>query len=117
MRNSVMSLTGSLPHSFIHDPHPAALTITASTLARSIASIALRSNFLASLSRPACADNAPQQPRSGGTTTSQPSADSTRIVASLTDGKYTRCTQPASNATRARGGPFAGVNDGNLAVR
>ncbi|MBW8802887.1 MAG: hypothetical protein JF587_03340 [Catenulisporales bacterium] len=61
-----------------------------------------------SSSRPACSDSAPQQPWSG-TSTSQPSARSTRTVAALTSPKNTRCTHPVISATVLRRAPAAGL--------
>ena len=49
-------------------------------------------------------------------TTSQPSAASTRAVASFTPGKNTCCTQPVSMPTTARRGPCAGTRAGQRAV-
>ncbi len=91
------------------EPQPAELTTTASTRASSNAAIVCRANPAASAARPLCSDSAPQQPCLRGTTTSQPSAASTRTVASFTPGKNTCCTQPVSRPTTARRGPCAGI--------
>jgi hypothetical protein len=89
-------------YSFIDEPQPAAFTTTCSTPARSKVSMSRRAKPCASASRPLCTLSAPQQPCAGGTTTSQPSAASTRIVAAFTSGKNARCTQPVSTPTTAR---------------
>ena len=70
----------------------------------------------ASSSRPAWTESAPQQPCPRGTTTSYPSAESTRSVASFTPGKKTRCTQPPTSATRPRLVPAARAPAGRLEV-
>ena len=49
-----------------------------------------------------------------GTITSTPLRASTSIVAVLMSGSSTCCAQPASNATRARRSPRAGVTAGQL---
>ena len=51
-------------------------------------------------------------PAPAGTTTSQPSAGSTRAVAALTPGKNSPCTQPVSRPTTARRSPVAGMRCG-----
>ena len=61
-----------------------------------------RARASAGSSRPACSSSAPQHCWSRGTSTSQPSAASTRTVAALTRWKNTSCTQPVSSATRPR---------------
>ena len=50
-------------------------------------------------------------------TTSQPSAASTRAVASFTVAKNVRCTQPVTRPTRIRRSPVAGVRAGVSAKR
>ena len=71
---------------------------------------------MASSSSPACSASAPQHPCVCGTTTSQPSAASTRAVASLTLPKNTRWTHPSSSATRLRCCPCAGMRAGRAAL-
>ena len=101
------------PYSLSVEPQPAALIRIASTCSFSKLAMSARANAFASSGRPLCSDSAPQQPCPCGTTTSQPSALSTRIVAALTRGKSARCTQPATSATRARRSPFANVRYGS----
>ena len=96
-------------YSFMAEPHPAELTTTTSTPASSNVVIVCRANRAASAPRPLCSDRAPQQPWWRGMTTSQPSAASTRTVASLTPGKNTCCTHPVSRPTTARRDPCAGT--------
>jgi hypothetical protein len=79
--------------------------------------IVRRANRTASLARPVCSDSAPQQLCRAGMTTSQPSAASTRAVASLTPGKNTCCTQPVSMPTTARRGPCAAIRPGRARTR
>ena len=87
-----------------------------STPACSNTSIARRAKARASGSRPACSASAPQQPCARGATTSQPSAASTRTVASLTCAKASRCTQPVRSPTASGAGPIAGVSSAVDAV-
>ncbi len=100
------------PYSFIAEPQPAALATTVSTPAASNAAIVVRAAARASSSRPACNDSAPQQPWRGGTTTSQPSAASTRADAAFVSGKMSCCTHPVSSATFRLAGAAAGVRAG-----
>ena len=65
------------------------------------AAIVCLANASLSSRRPACSANAPQQPWFAGATMSQPSAASSRTVASFTARKTTRWTQPVSRPTRA----------------
>ena len=102
----------SWPYSFIADPQPAEFTTITSTPAASKVAIVRRANRTASLARPVCSDSAPQQPCPAGMTTSQPSAASTRAVASFTPGKNTDCTHPVSMPTTARRGPCAAIRPG-----
>ena len=96
------SSASSSAYSFIVEPQPAALTTTHST-PRGLEGVDERAGeSCASSSRPLCTDSAPQQPWRRGTTTSQPSACSTRAVAALTPGKNAPCTQPVSSPTVAR---------------
>ena len=68
-------------------------------------------------SRPAWNSSAPQHCWSRGTSTSQPSAASTRTVAALTRWKNTSCTQPVSSATRRAGRRPRGVCTGRRGER
>ena len=104
-------------YSFIVEPHPAALTTTESTPSRSKVSISALAKRWASAARPLCAERAPQQPCAAGAITSKPSAERTRVVAALTPGKNSRCTQPSSIPTVPRRGPLAGVRSGTLSGR
>ena len=67
-----------------------------------------RARASASSSRPACSSSAPQHCWARGASTSQPSAASTRTVASLTRWKNTSWTHPVSSATVARRSPDGG---------
>ena len=67
-----------------------------------------RASSLATSRTPACMGRAPQHTCPAGTTTSQPFACSTRIVARFKSLNVTCAMQPAKNATRARRGPCAG---------
>ena len=103
----------SRSYSFIADPHPAELTTIASTPAASNVSMVRCANLAASAARPECSDSAPQHPWERGMITSQPSAASTRAVASFTRGKNTDCTHPVSIPTTARRGPRAATRSGS----
>ena len=90
------------------EPHPAALVTIASKSSLGNAGKFVRARLRATSRTPACAGSAPQQTCPAGTTTSQPLACSTRIVARLSSLKVTCATQPAKSATRARRAPCGG---------
>jgi hypothetical protein len=95
------------------EPQPAELTTIASTPARSNVSMVCRAKAIASASRPACSDSAPQQPWPRGMITSHPSVARTRAVAAFTCGKNTDWTHPVSMPTTARRGPRAATRSGS----
>ena len=94
-------------YSFMAEPQPAAFTTTVSTPASSKTSMVDLAKRIASSSRPAWPESAPQQPCPAGTTTSNPSAASTRAVAAFTSEKKTACTQPVRSPTVPRRVPCA----------
>ena len=97
------------------DPQPAALTATVSQPSK--AAMVARARSWASVSAPECMSSAPQQPAAAGTTTSKPSALSTRTVASLVRAKNTRATHPCRRPTVPRAGPAdvdAGLRSGSF---
>ena len=107
----------SSPYPFIVEPQPAALTTThrrwCPRTRRSAAGEAARLLVPARRAAPAPRSS----PGCAGARTSQPSAASTRTVASLTWPKNTRCTQPVMRPTRSRGVPAAAVRSGTELVR
>ena len=84
----------SCSYSFSVEPHPAALVMTASKSSRRKTSRFVRASDRAASRTPACAASAPQQVCPAGTTTSQPLAVSTRIVASCSAEKLTCAMHP-----------------------
>ncbi len=94
-------------YSFSVEPQPAALVMMASKSSERNASKFVRARSRATSRTPACAASAPQQACAAGTTTSQPLACSTRMVARFNSLNVTCATHPAKNATRARRWPCA----------